>query len=293
MIIRKAVFILILFASMTCSGCFTAGWNNMMKPKIDTRLSTKSFSHGPDSFGIDDGGKYPAYKKCDYIGTEAVEGFQYHHYMCPNMYNDSEYAFLEMFIPFAESGNRAAIIKSVNQRVIPAKRSNIHDPVYIHFYNSINPNFIRDHVDRSLGVTPFTTNIPSLIALNFNQRSGKVVLEVWQRMDKEFKELHTSDELLRLSGQRCYAYVCPETKDQYPINKWSKYNYNYLSTRADCDLWYWSYAINASGTLKTNDKVLWKVARDIGYIITVPADVITLPIQLIGMLLIRELMPGH
>lgn len=295
MIIRKAVFISILFASITCSGCaFTGKWHDMIESKITgcppyplpsspckVRLSTKTFSREPDSFGINDNGEYPEYKKCDYLGKEAIKGVNYHHYLCPNMYKDSKSAFLELFIPDAKSdgdGKNRAIIKS--RWVIWAKRKNIHDPVYIHFatsppshysYDTINPNFIRD-----FGDTPLPTDFPSLLFMDYDLGFGSIELYAGQRVEtREAIDMLNSRDAPRSQKRpeiyRHYQEVCPGA--------------------GYCEYW---YTLNTSGTIGTPIEIsdtptLWKITRDIGYIITFPLDIITSPIQLI---LIIRAAPG-
>lgn len=281
MIMRKTVFVSILFASITCSGCFfTTEWNNKMEAKMNALLSTKTFSHGPDSFGIDiaydHDGYHPEYKRCDYIGTAAIEGFHYHQYLCPNMYNDSKHAFLELLIPFVEGEKEAAIVKSVHRRDGEAKRTNVDRPVYIGFNHELRPDGIR-RVDRSLHDTPFFTSFPSLISMNLNQLTGKASLRF---MQKKAKGLYTSNELIQLSSKRDdhYRSACPETFDM-PI-----YDYYKKSGRDECELWYWSDEMIVSGAIETTNKTPLKVKRAMGYMITVPADIVTSPIQLIGLI---------
>lgn len=294
MTIRKAVFILIFFVSITCSGCFTGKWNELIDAKItgcpphsycNVHVSMKTFYYEPDSFGINDSGKYPEYKRCDYIGKEAIKGVNYHHYMCPNMYNDSKHAYLELFIPDAKSGSKWAIIKS--RRLIWAERKNIHNPVYIHFTTSppaahdrpINPYFIRKSVDRSLGSTPFPANYPSLISMNYNRGGHNITLDVGQKVDRsEAIDLLNSRDApypRNVPGINVYGY------QQACAGKDKFISFRDATNNPDCELWYMP-RIHASGTdVETSDKtLLWEITRYIGDIITVPLDIITGPIQL-------------
>jgi hypothetical protein len=282
MIIGRAVFITLLSVSLASSGCFTIAWHEKMEKKMAVRLSTKTFPGEPDSFGVNDNGEFPhQYKKCDHLGTKTIDGVPYHQYLCPNMYHDSEYAFLELFIPPVDSGARKAIIRSVKLPAVPIRTSK-HEPVYIRFTTHgpslVNPYVIRDYVDRSLSARQYSTRFPSLMSLGFSQEKGTVSLWFMQRMEKG---PDSSSNIMPISAERKrhYLSVCPDTYDM-PV-----YDPDTMAHGTDCDLW-WSDLIEDFGTVKTNDHTLLKITRGIGYVITVPADIITSPIQLVGLLIV-------
>lgn len=279
-IIRNAAFITLLFPCFAlCTGCITLSWNDKIKSHLVQNVSDKQAPCvGFEPYGLNGKCVHPSYTKCTYIGLAGQDSVNYHHYICPNMYNDSTDAFLDIYIPYLETGREVAIIKSIDRKNIPHIPIQSERPVYIQFSSiaTINPKFVQS-TDQSGPTNPFSTNYPSLISVGFDGVEG--TLRAGQRID--VKKLSKEDlKRFGIKG-RNYLSVCPETKAY--IDSMPPYVYNQEVTydiRSDCDLWYWSDTMVVVGYIKGNNKLPWKVLKYTGYLVTVPLDVLTSPIQL-------------
>ena len=251
-----------------------------MDLQLAPHLSQKVLSHeGPDSFGIDDKNKDSTYKKCRYIGTAGIDGSNYHQYICPNMYNDSVDAFLEIDIPFADEDGHSAIIRSADRASLQKKLLQQSRPAYIEFdgQSMLNPKHLRT-VDRSLPPEPFPEAYPSLISFRLSLGS------VRSGQKKKPVKAYSKEELEQFGKPMGHHYLlCPETS---PYDNMKDFIYSEQELRSDCEVWYWTNFTKIIGNIETGvDKKNIVMKRYAGYLWTVPVDIITSPFQLIGLLI--------
>lgn len=275
----------------TSGGCFTTGWTRTMRQKIEYRLEKKKFSPGPEGFGMDADGygkrwDNEYYKLCDHLEPVTVDGARYHRYACPNLFHDAAGEFLEILVPDARSeGPRKAIVRSVNH---PSVRRNAEDLVYARYLTGGNatadPELAREAGPRSLRGRPYATEFPSLLTLRLDHETGEFSLWFAQRLDRtEYPESRLDSLGERQS--RHYHSSCP------PYGGWREGD-----ARVDgphCELWYESGQIWPSGDVEATGKGLWKVARALGYLVTVPLDIVTAPFQGIAILIVSAASGHH
>lgn len=220
-----------------------------------------------------------SHEKCQYIGTAGIDGVNYSQYICPNMYNKSDDAFLEINLPFANSHRDAAIIRSLDRNVLQDKLQHLNRPVHVILENwdglrLIKPTYFQ-YVERSLPKDRSPVNYPTLITF----WPGGV--SYGQKID-----VNTfSKEALIGLGKDNYHYflICPDTR--YTGEPMDRFLYKGQSISDNCEIWYWSASLKTIGNIDTGNRTQIQAKRYAGYLWTVPVDIVTAPFQLIIILL--------
>jgi len=272
---RFCILILCTFALL---GCCTRQWNAHINDQYDissrTVEGTPSERFTSDAFGIYDVGLY--------VGMKELKGESYHYYLFANTIDDTKNDVLEIMIPQSGSKNKP-ILRTTNHYSINKSDMHATHPAYIRYGNSdkntlrlfMNPKFIdlRQSLEKDMPhKRAFPTEYPSLLDINILGKENMTV-QYGQRLNPHKTRL---DDLAELeSNQYVNVFVCPDTPSYPDLRGYFRSQQN----ARNCDVWSWSDVKKAEYQKEYIRRKVLEAERYLGYLLTIPADVLTFPFQ--------------
>ena len=198
-----------------------------------------------------------------------ISNIRYYHYLIPNIYCKRQ-SYFDLLIPFDYS-NSKNFIKMIEVSTAPASARK---PVFIAYTDSfnavINPNYVVGSLDYFSSM-----DYPCLMLFGIIESERKAMLRIGKRI--RLSELQGSGEPV---SRKNLFRVCQDTS----ADNWSLRN-NLNEEKDDpsyvaCDIWCWSDSLKADGEYRSYEKSFLTVIHYIGYVMTVPLDIISSPIQI-------------
>ncbi len=206
--------------------------------------------------------------KGDYLGVVNSSKKSFYHYVIPNIYSKG-HSYFDLLIPtdYYESKDPVTI------REVSTAPERPQQAVFIAYTDSfqgvINPNYVTHpsfFADK---------NYPCLMLFGIMQSDRRAMVRIGRRAGPgELQGFSAST-----SRQERYR-VCEDTAP----NSWSlkgpldKDGNN--SDAVACDIWCWSDRLRADGEYRYYETRLLRVIHNVGYVMTVPLDIISSQIQI-------------
>jgi hypothetical protein len=274
MILKKVIFIfIVLCLSTLCTGCATYMWNQtidriMLVPSFDQKFEVNHF---------------PVKKiKGYFYGIKEHDNKKYYNFVVPNVFKGYSKEWIEIILPVASEDKNAILTK------VDSFEGN-RDYIYINYQNSFTSGSKID-LDSLNYYAPNPFEIdntvsykhPTLIAFCLPNYGSGAYIRIGQKININ----EPSNINANLQGK--LYLVCQKTGENPKYILAEKMTDINKDSSGNCEWWYWSdtYVSNAFDPFKS---IEINIYRGVGYIVTVPIDIVTSPIQLLIYLLIKDL----
>lgn len=280
-------------ATLTLSACYaTTYWNEKIDHQVVWRHNywhyySRNQRLAPEPIAKD---TFGSYYKGEYTGIKELNNNKYNSYIFPNLFKEkSRKRLMEILLPVSNAES-VAIIRTFDQyvphkeytyRVVSsAKESDYKGNAYLRYLPMstssvpvVNPKFISDieaqwykyyHSPNYFSDEVFSADQPSLLDLVVISSNADATIRYGNKVN--------GDPIVSgKSGQ--IVYVCPTTTNAANALATSQRDSN------ECDSWIWSFPAQVQfAKLHTQGDDL-EATRRHGYLITVPIDIITFPVQ--------------
>lgn len=210
----------------------------------------------------------------DFLGIEEINGERYYHYVIPDLYNEGkEYIDLQIPVHYADK-TKAVKMREVRAAPLKAPRS-----VYVGYISSFDPVMNPRYIEKDSS-TVIETDYPCLLMFHLGGYGERAKLRIGQKTASAERAMVIVNGAAMREGAHAYR-VCPITSGA----EWSLDGTNAVTREnhvdaAGCELWYWSDTLKTEQAYRTGFKYFLEALPYIGYVFTVPLDILSSPIQI-------------
>jgi len=206
----------------------------------------------------------------NYLGAKEEDGQKYYRYVLPNVY-DSDRSYLELMVPI----DFISTTKKPMMREVASGATLTNFPAYVAYGEVSNNIHINSQfIIAKLGVS-LDTGYPPLLLVGLHEYGQKIAFRLG-------KKITSNEEKMRLSEKNRQSAIYKACLDE----KYAFWRPGMRTVTNDdvlnrkCDEWLWSNVMLTEESYRPSVKYIMKTFEYLGYLITVPIDIITSPFQL-------------